>query len=82
MKKIQKVQKILMLALMTGWMTFGAANAQEKFFKAVGTPHKPKVELSFNKYYTYEGLVDAMRKIAAAHPGLAKIESIGKSYRR
>ncbi|MFT4859294.1 MAG: hypothetical protein ACI8SN_001216, partial [Algoriphagus sp.] len=80
MKKIQKVQKILMLALMTGWMTFGAANAQEKFFKAVGTPHKPKVELSFNKYYTYEGLVDAMKKIAAAHPGLAKIESIGKSY--
>jgi hypothetical protein len=80
MKKIQKVQKILMLALMTGWITFGAANAQEKFFKAVGTPHKPKVELSFNKYYTYEGLVDAMKKIAAAHPGLAKIESIGKSY--
>ncbi len=65
---------------MTGWMTFGAANAQEKFFKAVGTPHKPKVELSFNKYYTYEGLVEAMKKIAAAHPGLAKIESIGKSY--
>jgi hypothetical protein len=65
---------------MTGWITFGAANAQEKFFKAVGTPHKPKVELSFNKYYTYEGLVDAMKKIAAAHPGLAKIESIGKSY--
>ncbi len=80
MKKIQKVQKILMLALMTGWMTFSAANAQEKFFKAVGSPHKPKVELSFNKYYTYEGLVDAMKKIAAAHPGLAKIESIGKSY--
>ena len=65
---------------MIGWMTFGAANAQEKFFKAVGTPHKPKVELSFNRYYTYEGLVEAMKKIAAAHPGLAKIESIGKSY--
>lgn len=51
-----------------------------EIFKAVGSPHKPKVELSFNKYYTYEGLVDAMKKIAAAHPGLAKIESIGKSY--
>lgn len=61
-------------------MTFSPVSAQEKFFKAVGTPHKPKVELSFNKYYTYEGLVDAMKKIAAAHPGLAKIESIGKSY--
>jgi hypothetical protein len=80
MKKIQKVQKIVMLALMTGWMTFGIANAQEKFFKAVGSPYKPKVELTFNKYYTYEGLVDAMKKIATAHPGLAKIESIGKSF--
>jgi len=80
MKKIQKIQKILMLGLIAGWMTLGAANAQEKFFKAVGTPHKPKVELSFNRYYTYEGLVDAMKKIATAHPELAKIESIGKSY--
>jgi hypothetical protein len=80
MKKIKTVQIILMLALMTGWMTSSPANAQEKFFKAVGTPHKPKVELTFNKYYTYEGLVDAMKKIAAAHPDLAKIESIGKSY--
>jgi len=69
-----------MLGLIAGWMTLGVATAQEKFFKAVGTPHKPKVELSFNRYYTYEGLVEAMKKIAAAHPGLAKIESIGKSY--
>ncbi len=54
--------------------------AQEKFFRAIGTPHKPKVEIAFNRYYTYEGLVDMMKKIAAAHPNLAKLESIGKSY--
>jgi len=80
MKKIKTVPMILMLAMMIGWMTSSPASAQEKFFKAVGTPHQPKVELTFNKYYTYEGLVDAMKKIAAAHPDLAKIESIGKSY--
>lgn len=56
------------------------ANAQEKFFQAVGTPYMPKVEIAFNRYYTYEGLVDNMKKIAAAHPDIAKIESIGKSY--
>lgn len=55
-------------------------NAQEKFFQAVGTPYNPKVEIAFNRYYTYEGLVDNMKKIAAAHPDIAKIESIGKSY--
>ncbi|MBN3583993.1 peptidase M14 [Algoriphagus aestuarii] len=54
--------------------------AQEKFFQAVGTPYNPKVEIAFNRYYTYEGLVDNMKKIAAAHPDIAKIESIGKSY--
>ncbi len=69
-----------MLAFASFWVAINPVKAQEKFFRAVGTPHKPKVELSFNKYYTYEGLVDAMKKIAAAHPGLAKIESIGKSY--
>ncbi|MEN2283299.1 M14 family metallopeptidase [Algoriphagus sp. SE2] len=55
-------------------------HAQEKFFQAVGTPYNPKVEIAFNRYYTYEGLVDNMKKIAAAHPDIAKIESIGKSY--
>ncbi len=54
--------------------------AQEKFFQAVGTPYMPKVEIAFNRYYTYEGLVDNMKKIAAAHPDIAKIESIGKSF--
>nr|WP_075349107.1 M14 family metallopeptidase [Algoriphagus marinus] len=80
MKKINTLKMIVMLAFATLWIAVNPAKAQEKFFRAVGTPHKPKVELTFNKYYTYEGLVDAMKKIAAAHPGLAKIESIGKSY--
>ncbi len=53
--------------------------AQEKFFRAIGTPHEPKVEVSWNRYYTYDGVVDIMQKIAKAHPNLARLESIGKS---
>jgi len=56
------------------------SQAQENFFRAIGTPHSPKVEIAFNRYYTYEGLVENMKKIVAAHPELAKMESIGKSY--
>lgn len=56
------------------------SHAQEKFFRAIGTPHQPKVEVSWNRYYTYEGIVDIMQEIAKAHPDLAKLESIGKSY--
>lgn len=54
--------------------------AQEKFFRAIGTPHKPKVDVSWNRYYTYEGVVEIMQKIAKAHPDLTRLESIGKSF--
>ncbi|WP_133555399.1 M14 family metallopeptidase [Algoriphagus boseongensis] len=70
------------VALALGALSLGAldANAQhENYFRAIGTPHKPKVEISFNRYYSSEGLWDLMKKIAAAHPDLAKVESIGKS---
>lgn len=71
---------ILALALGAASLASIESSAQQKFFKAVGSPHMPKVEAAWNRYYTYEGLVEVMQKIAKAHPGLAKIESIGKSY--
>ncbi|NDE61971.1 MAG: peptidase M14, partial [Cyclobacteriaceae bacterium] len=63
------------------WSIFALeAKAQEEnYFRAIGTPHKPKVEISWNRYYSAEGLWTWMKKIAQAHPNLAKIESIGKS---
>jgi len=62
-------------------MTMGSVSkAQEKFFRAIGTPHEPKVEASWNRYNTYDGVVDIMKKIAKAYPKLARLESIGKSY--
>ena len=80
MKKIKATKLIFALAI--GALSLGSykADAQEKFFRAVGTPHTPKVNIAFNRYYTYEGLVDNMKKIAAAHPDIAKLESIGNSY--
>jgi hypothetical protein len=56
------------------------SQAQEKFFRAIGTPHEPKVEASWNRYNTYDGVVDIMKKIAKAYPKLTRLESIGKSY--
>lgn len=54
-------------------------SAQEKFFRAIGTPHQPEVKVSWNRYYTYDGVVDIMQKIAKAYPNLTRLESIGKS---
>ena len=57
-------------------------NAQKipDFFKSAGSPVNPKVNIVWNRYYTYEGLTHLCQEIAGAYPGLAKMESIGKSY--
>lgn len=57
------------------------AQTAEQIFKAAGSPAKPKVAISWNKYYDHGGITDICRKIAAAYPNLAKLESIGKSYK-
>lgn len=56
------------------------AQTPDQFFKASGTPENPKVNISFNRYHTAEGLGEIAKKIAEAHPGLAKLSSLGKSY--
>lgn len=76
--KIINYTSLFCLAIL---LMFGSVSqAQEKFFRAIGTPHQPKVEASWNRYNTYDGIVDLMKKIAKAHPKLTRLESIGKSY--
>ena len=50
------------------------------FFKAAGSPANPKVQASFNKYYTYQGVVDLCTRLEKAYPDLVTMESAGKSY--
>ncbi|MFN2396978.1 MAG: M14 family zinc carboxypeptidase [Bacteroidales bacterium] len=54
--------------------------AIESFFKASGTPVNPKVQISWNRYYTNDGLYDIYQQMVAAHPELISLQSIGKSY--
>ncbi|HYF31759.1 MAG TPA: M14 family metallopeptidase [Chitinophagaceae bacterium] len=64
-------------------LAFGNAQAQNanQIFKAAGSPANPKVVVSWNKYYDHGGITQICRKIAAAYPNLAKLESIGKSFK-
>ncbi|MEO5911001.1 MAG: M14 family metallopeptidase [Pelobium sp.] len=57
------------------------ANAQEpnQIFKASGSPANPKVQVSWNKYYDYEGHVEIAKKLAKAYPDLVKVQVIGKT---
>jgi hypothetical protein len=61
---------------------FGAnAQTPEQIFKAAGSPANPKVTISWNRYNDHAGITEICKKIAAAHPDLAKLESIGKSFK-
>lgn len=53
---------------------------EDLFFHAAGSPENPKVEASWNKYYTYSGMLDLCTRLAKAYPDLVTMESIGKSY--
>src|ERR1700741_1010940 len=52
-----------------------------QIFKAAGSPVNPKVQVSWNKYNDHAGITEICKKIAAAYPDLAKLESIGKSFK-
>ncbi len=49
-------------------------------FRAAGSPENPAVQVNWNRYNTYAGITDICRRLAAAHPNLVQLSSIGKSY--
>ena len=66
---------LLFLSLMV------SAQAPSQLFKAAGSPVNPKVQVSWNRYNDNAGIADICKKIAAAYPDLARLETIGKSYK-
>jgi hypothetical protein len=52
----------------------------ELFFKAAGSPSNPKLQTSWNKYFTYDGIVDFCKRLAKEYPDLVRMEAAGKSY--
>lgn len=49
--------------------------------RAIGSPQNPKVQVAWNRYNDAAGLTEIMNRIAKAYPDLAKVETIGKSYK-
>lgn len=77
---------ILFSMVLVGLMFFNPAKTQAQsdikgVFPAVGSPVNPKVPISWNRYYTYQGITELTEKLANAHPDLIKRTSIGKSYK-
>lgn len=66
--------------LWLGQTMAGDGRAVENFFKAAGTPANPKVQISWNRYHTNEGLLNIYRQMVVAFPELVTLQSIGKSF--
>lgn len=56
------------------------AQDASQVFKAAGTPENPKVTITWNRYYNHAGITELCKKLAAAHPDLIKLGTIGKSF--
>lgn len=75
------MKKILSILTISCGLVFSTQAQQPgQIFKAAGTPANPKVAASWNRYYDHAGIGEICKKIAAAYPDLAKLESIGKSF--
>ncbi len=75
-----KIQHIILVFIIILGFSPSHSQTPEQLFQAVGTPVNPKVQISWNRYYTAEGLGALAKKLADAHPNLIKVSSIGKSY--
>ena len=69
------VAAAIMAGLLSGIPT--AARAQSSF---VMPNRDPKVDLRFDRYYDYDGMVAALRTLERAYPKFLTLSSIGKSY--
>jgi len=77
--KINKNKKITksLLVILSITMCASLAISQEFLPRKWNTR---KVELSFNKYYDWEEVEDALRKLEKTYPKFLKLRSIGKSF--
>lgn len=72
--------KILLSFLLLLAVANVQAQTTEQVFRAAGSPHNPKVQINWSQYYDHAGISAICKKIAAAYPDLARLESIGKSF--
>jgi len=75
------ISKSLLVLFLISVSSQGFSQDPGMFFKAAGSPANPKVQASWNKYYTYDGIADLCRRLAKEYPGLVTMESAGKSYK-
>jgi len=79
MKYNQYIKTLSILSLLF-WFSTSDGQIEHTGIRAIGTPHSPKVNMTWNRYHTLEEVEDFGKRMQAAYPNLFKMEKIGKSY--
>lgn len=76
----RSIKNIVFTGLLAVATVHATAQTADQLYKAAGSPVNPKVAISWNRYNDHAGITGILKKIVQAYPGLAKLESIGKSF--
>lgn len=72
---------IVVLILLFAATDYVSAQLEHTGRRAIGTPHNPKVNISWNRYYDLDEILDFCNRMVAAHPDLVRLEVIGTSFK-
>ena len=53
---------------------------KDTWYQGLGAPGDPKVSAHWNRYHDYSQSTKLLKRIAKAHPKIAKLKSLGKSH--
>src|SRR5690348_5974533 len=56
------------------------AGSPVSVYQPVGAPADPKVDVRWNQYHDYAASTDILKRLAAAHPNRARLQSLGRSF--
>lgn len=57
------------------------AQNEKAGLRAIGTPHDPKVPMSWNRYHDNAAILDFCERLETAFPDLVRLEVIGESFK-
>ena len=76
MKRSGQIGFVFVLLLTTGVLGV----PKHKPYQPMGAPADPKVSVHWNRYHDYSETTALLKRMAAAHPDLAQLASLGKSH--
>ena len=69
------------LGLVDGTQSVSAQQDGTPGLRAIGTPHAPKVQMSWNRYHDNAEILKFCKDLQDAYPDLVQFEVIGQSYK-